>query len=171
LIEHRSNRHSLPTLLHFLFSPSHIFYFSASPPLAHWQAPQAKACQRDKYSFAHKTGKKYSVSLTKMSKQIRQMGKETFGEYIRRLREEMNLPLRKVAAQLDVDTSTLSKVERGERPMSIDYLKPLSQILKTDYKELQIRFLADSINANYGKLEYLEDGLSEVINQLKKNKK
>jgi len=42
------------------------------------------------------------------------MGKETFGEYIRRLREEMNLPLRKVAAQLDVDTSTLSKIERGK---------------------------------------------------------
>ena len=99
------------------------------------------------------------------------MGKETFGEYIRRLREEMNLPLRKVAAQLDVDTSTLSKIERGERPMSIDYLKPLSQILKTDYKQLQIRFLADSINTNYGKLEYLEDGLDEVINQLKKSKK
>ena len=99
------------------------------------------------------------------------MGKETFGEYIRRLREEMNLPLRKVAAQLDVDTSTLSKVERGERPMSIDYLKLLSQILKTDYKELQVRLLADSINANYGKLEYLEDGLGEVIKQFKKNKK
>jgi len=99
------------------------------------------------------------------------MTKETFGEYVRRLREERNLPLRKVAAQLDVDTSTLSKVEHGERPMSIDYLKPLSQILKIDYKELQVRFLADSINANYGKLEYLEDGLSEVINQIKKNKK
>lgn len=99
------------------------------------------------------------------------MGKEIFGEYIRRLREEMNLPLRKVAAQLDVDTSTLSKIERGERSMSIDYLKPLSQILKTDYKQLQIRFLADSINANYGKLEYLEGGLGEVINQLKKSKK
>jgi len=99
------------------------------------------------------------------------MGKETFGEYIRRLREEMNLPLRKVAAQLDVDTSTLSKVERGDRPMSINYLKPLSQILKTDYRELQVRFLTDSINANYGKLEYLEDGLGEVIKQLKMNRK
>jgi len=106
-----------------------------------------------------------------MSKQISQMGKETFGEYIRRLREEMNLPLRKVAAQLDVDTSRLSKVERGDRPMSINYLKPLSQILKTDYRELQVRFLTDSINANYGKLEYLEDGLGEVIKQLKMNRK
>lgn len=105
-----------------------------------------------------------------MSKQISQMAKETFGEYLRRLRVERNLPLRKVAAQLDVDTSTLSKVERGERPMSIDYLKPLSQILNIDYKELQIRFLAYSINANYGNLEYLVDGLDEVINQLKQNK-
>ena len=99
------------------------------------------------------------------------MTKESFGEYIRRLREENNLPLRKVAAQLDVDTSTLSKVERGERPISIDYLKPLSQILNADYKELQIKFLADSINSNYGKLEYLMEGLDEVINQLKNKKK
>jgi transcriptional regulator with XRE-family HTH domain len=99
------------------------------------------------------------------------MPKETFGEYIRRLREERNLPLRKVAAQIDVDTSTLSKVERGERPMSIDYVKPLSHILKINYKELQVRFLADSINANYGKFEYIEDALDKVINQLKKNKK
>lgn len=96
---------------------------------------------------------------------------ESFGENIRRLREENNLPLRKVAAQLDIDTSTLSKVERGERPISIDYLKPLSQILNTDYKELQIKFLANSIDANYGKLEYLIEGLDEVINQLKNKKK
>ena len=109
--------------------------------------------------------------MTKLSKQISQMAKESFGEYIRRLREEMNIPLRKVAAQLDIDTSTLSKVERGERPMSIDYLKPLSQILKIDYKELQVRFIVDSVNANYGKLEYLEDGLGEVINQLNNKKK
>lgn len=99
------------------------------------------------------------------------MTMESFGENIRRLREENNLPLRKVAAQLDIDTSTLSKVERGERPISIDYLKPLSQILNTDYKELQIKFLANSIDANYGELEYLMEGLDEVINQLKNKKK
>ena len=41
---------------------------------------------------------------------------ETFGEYIKKAREIIKLPLRKVAAHLDIDTSTLSKVERGERP-------------------------------------------------------
>ncbi len=96
---------------------------------------------------------------------------KSFGEYLRNRREKLGLPLRKVAAELDIDTSALSKVERGERPMSIDYLKPLSHILKIDDKELQVRFLADSINAKYGKLDYLEDGLGEAINQLKKKKK
>ncbi len=55
--------------------------------------------------------------------------------------------------------------------MAIDYMKPLSQILKIDYKKIQVRFLADSIKANYEKLVYLEDGLDAIIKQLKKNKK
>ncbi len=38
-------------------------------------------------------------------------------------------------------------------------------------KQILKRFLADSINANYGKLEYLMEGLDEVINQLKNKKK
>ena len=37
---------------------------------------------------------------------------DTFGEFIRKQREKKLLPLRKVAAYLDIDTSTLSKVER-----------------------------------------------------------
>ena len=40
---------------------------------------------------------------------------KTFGEYIRKLREDKQLPLRKVAAALDIDTSILSKIERNER--------------------------------------------------------
>ena len=35
---------------------------------------------------------------------------KSFGEYIRRVREERDLPLRKVAAALDIDTSILSKI-------------------------------------------------------------
>ena len=63
------------------------------------------------------------------------MSNETFGDYIRKAREENNLPLRKVAAHLDIDTSTLSKVERGDRPASPEYLQPLSDILKLDWSQ------------------------------------
>ena len=39
--------------------------------------------------------------------------KKSFGELIRELRENEGLPLRKVAAFIDIDASTLSKIERG----------------------------------------------------------
>lgn len=99
------------------------------------------------------------------------MKSETFGEYIRRLREEKNLPLRKVAAQLDIDTSTLSKVERGDRPISIQYLSPLSEILFVDLKEIQVRFITDTIHKDLGQLEFVLEGLKEAEKQIKKNKR
>ena len=41
--------------------------------------------------------------------------KETFGEYIHRLRADSGLTLTKLAAALDIDQSTLSKIENGKR--------------------------------------------------------
>ena len=99
------------------------------------------------------------------------MNKETFGDYIRKAREEKNLPLRKVAAHLDIDTSTLSKVERGDRPASPDYLQPLADILKLDLKEVQTKFIADKISKDFGGMEHLTDGLKAAEKQIKKTKK
>jgi transcriptional regulator with XRE-family HTH domain len=99
------------------------------------------------------------------------MSEETFGRYIKKAREAINLPLRKVAAHLDIDTSTLSKLERGERPASPEYLKPLSDILKLDLKEIQTKFIADKINKDFGNMEHLTDGLKAAEKQIKKRKK
>lgn len=99
------------------------------------------------------------------------MSNVTFGNYIRKRREEKELPLRKVAAHLDIDTSTLSKVERGERPASPDYLKPLAEILELDLKEVQTTYIADKINKDFGRLEHLTEGLKEAEKQLKRKKK
>jgi transcriptional regulator with XRE-family HTH domain len=99
------------------------------------------------------------------------MSNVTFGDYIRKRREEKELPLRKVAAHLDIDTSTLSKVERGERPATPDYLKPLAEILELDLKEVQTNFIADKINKDFGGLEHLTEGLKEAEKQLKRRKK
>jgi len=98
------------------------------------------------------------------------MSNESFGDYIRKAREAKDLPLRKVAAYLDIDTSTLSKVERGERPASVDYLKALSDILEIDLKVIQTRFIADRIEKDFGNMEHLADGLKEVENHLKRRK-
>lgn len=96
---------------------------------------------------------------------------ETFGEYIKKAREEKDLPLRKVAAHLDIDTSTLSKVERGDRPASPDYLKLLSEILHLDLKEVQSKFIADKINKDFGGMEHLTHGLKAAEKQIKSKRK
>ncbi len=99
------------------------------------------------------------------------MSNETFGDYIKKARETMQLPLRKVAAHLDIDTSTLSKVERGDRPASPDYLKPLADVLQLDLKEVQSKFIADKINKDFGDMEHLTEGLKAAEQQIKKKKK
>jgi len=45
---------------------------------------------------------------------------KTFGEYLRKSRENQGLFLRKVVAALDIVTSILSKIERNERRATIE---------------------------------------------------
>jgi HTH-type transcriptional regulator, competence development regulator len=67
----------------------------------------------------------------------------SFGEYIRQLREEAELPLRKVAAQLDIDPSLLGKIERNERPPTKEIIDGIAKIFKVDAKYLHIEYISD----------------------------
>ena len=71
--------------------------------------------------------------------------KESFGEYIRNLREQSGLPLRKVAALLDIDPSTLSKIERGERSANKEMLPILAELFREDEKKLSLILLSDKV--------------------------
>ena len=64
--------------------------------------------------------------------------RESFGEHIKRLREEHKLPLRKVASVLDLDPSTLSKIERGERTANKEMLPLLAELFKEKEKERKL---------------------------------
>ncbi len=70
---------------------------------------------------------------------------QTFGEAIRKLREEKELPLRKVAALLDIDQSFLSKIERNERKASKEQVIQLAKIFKVNEKELLIQYYSDKV--------------------------
>ena len=91
---------------------------------------------------------------------------KSFGEYIRKIREERDLPLRKVAAALDIDTSILSKIERNERTAKKGMIPILSNILEKPEKELEIEFIQAVIENNLGDLKYLKDGLKEILKTL-----
>lgn len=69
----------------------------------------------------------------------------SIGEQIRKLREDQGLPLRKVAAELDIDQSILSKIERGERKASKEQIIHIARIFQVDEKELLINYLSDRV--------------------------
>lgn len=81
---------------------------------------------------------------------------KTFGEFIRNLRVNANLPLRRVAAELDIDISTLSKIEKNERNANKQIIDGISRIFQVNKSELKVRYLSDRII--YQLLEE-EDGL------------
>lgn len=68
-----------------------------------------------------------------------------FGNKIRELREAKNLKLRELAASLDIDSATLSKIERGVRNASKNQVLLLSKILNYDLSELKSLWLANKI--------------------------
>ncbi len=71
--------------------------------------------------------------------------KESFGEHIKRLRELHKLPLRKVASVLDLDPSTLSKIERGERTANKEMLPLLAELFSENEKELSLILFSDKV--------------------------
>lgn len=60
-------------------------------------------------------------------------------------RKEQGLPLRKLAAALDIDTASYCKIERGDRRARKEYIPVIAEFLKTDYEELLSLWLADQI--------------------------
>lgn len=73
------------------------------------------------------------------------MSTETIGEKLRHIREEKELPLRKVAALLDIDVAILSKMERGERRITKEVVLKLADIYDYDADDLLVSFLSDKI--------------------------
>ncbi|MFV0571950.1 MAG: helix-turn-helix domain-containing protein [Xanthomarina gelatinilytica] len=73
------------------------------------------------------------------------MSTETIGEKLRHIREEKELPLRRVAALLDIDVAILSKMERGERKITKEVVLKLADIYDYNADELLVSFLSDKI--------------------------
>lgn len=70
---------------------------------------------------------------------------QTIGQIIRTNREKQGLLLRQLAAQLDMDTAILSKIERSERKPTREQIYKLADIFKLDKDELLIQYLSEKI--------------------------
>jgi HTH-type transcriptional regulator, competence development regulator len=67
------------------------------------------------------------------------------GKKLRELRESKGLLLRQVAAELEVDTAYISKMERGEKNIKKEYVIRLAKLYAFDENELISLWLADRV--------------------------
>ena len=93
---------------------------------------------------------------------------ENFGAYIRTLRESAKLPLRKLASSLDIDQSTLSKIERGERQFTSEMIPKIAKVFSIDFKDLQIRFLSEKLFKDLADENFAYEALKRVEEKLQK---
>ena len=73
------------------------------------------------------------------------MAHQSFGEILRKLRESEGMPLRELASKLEIDQSTLSKIERDLRNASEELIEKISMVFNVDEKELRINYKSDKL--------------------------
>jgi HTH-type transcriptional regulator, competence development regulator len=69
----------------------------------------------------------------------------SFGQLVREQRIAKKLPLRQVAALLEMDQAILCKIERGQRTASSAHVQKLAQILEIDHFELEKAHLIEKL--------------------------
>jgi predicted nucleotidyltransferase len=70
---------------------------------------------------------------------------DNLGDTIRKLREDKELPLRTVAAYLDIDQAILSKMERGQRKLLREHVVKLAAYFRVKEDDLLIAWLSDKL--------------------------
>lgn len=109
-----------------------------------------------------------------MSKMENDKVLDSFGEKIRKHREATHLPLRTVAAFLDIDQAILSKIERGHRMANREQVLMLAEFFKIPDTELLVSWLSDKLVYEVGDEDVGLNALKvaeEKVLYLKTNKK
>ncbi len=88
------------------------------------------------------------------------------GDKIRQLRERENILLRQLAAQLDMDTAMLSKMERGDRFFRKEDILTLAKIFKQSQKDLLTLWLADKVLKTIENEEHQKQALGLALKTL-----
>ena len=89
----------------------------------------------------------------------------TFTEQIKQLREQLQLPQRKVAEALDIDSATYCKIERGERKAKREQLVVIAELLKTNEKELLTLWLADQVTKLVANEKEISNDILKIVKE------
>jgi len=95
------------------------------------------------------------------------MSTKKLGETLRDLRKEKGLPLRKVAAQLDIDVAILSKMERGQRKLTREMVVKMADLYQHDLEPLIIQYLSEKVLYEIGDEDLAEKALKAAESELR----
>ncbi|MGX1024342.1 helix-turn-helix domain-containing protein [Psychroflexus sp. MBR-150] len=70
---------------------------------------------------------------------------KTLGETLKNAREHKKLILRKVAAEVDIDQSLISKFEKNDRKPTMNQIKRLAKFYELSESELLINWYSEKI--------------------------
>ena len=71
--------------------------------------------------------------------------KETFGEFIKKLRVENEMTLTQLGAKLGIDSGALSKIENGKRKLDGKILPKIAKTFKLNLDILKDEFISEQI--------------------------
>ena len=71
--------------------------------------------------------------------------RETFGEYLHKLRIEKGFTLTQLGALLGIDSGALSKIENGKRKLDEKILPKIANEFNLDIKNLKNEFISEQI--------------------------
>lgn len=74
---------------------------------------------------------------------INNLSNLSFGDHLRELREKNNYTLRGLATEINIDSSLIAKIERGERQPTRDQIKIISEFFKINENNLLVENLSD----------------------------
>lgn len=84
----------------------------------------------------------------------------TFGTEIRKIREAKGMLMRQLAAALEVDTATISKIENGLRHATKKQVFDFAKVLDTNYATLESLWMGYKI---YDMLQDVDDPAKALI--------
>jgi transcriptional regulator with XRE-family HTH domain len=87
-------------------------------------------------------------------------------ERLKEIRFQSNLPQRKIAAELDIDTATYCKYEKGTMKMSKPQLLKFARFLNVNEEDLLTLWLADQVYSVLKDEEHADKALNIVAKKL-----
>ena len=92
-----------------------------------------------------------------------------FGDYLNLIRTEKGLSQKVVAEKLGIDISLLSKIEHGERKVQGHMLNGIAELFGLEYKDIQIKFLSQKMEKEFGKEPYFYEAIKSIQHSKKGN--